>query len=191
MIVWKGGATVAVIDGGDDLVSVRRRKVPSGLRDVKCLRDIQNEHIEEHEREPKRAKVTESEPHHDLEKREEKHWSLVALALTKKRLPPKKWQCFLAVEFGMVEDAKGILRVHRALLARPEEDERALTFDEVAQWYSVSADTVKQYDGEARRAYQRAREEVLAQEKRSHWWGDEYGPLGASALSFVKTVAKG
>jgi hypothetical protein len=164
-------------DDGDDLLPVRRYKRPSGLRDVRRVREIQNENIEEHAREPRRAKITETEPHHHLESREDKHGSVRALALTKKRLPVKKWLAFVGMEFGMVEDAKGILRVHRALL-RADAEDRDLSFEEVAAHYGLAVETVKEYDRDARREYRKAHEEVETHPKESYWWGDERGPMG-------------
>ena len=167
----------AHVDDGDDLIRpATRRKPPSGLRDVKKLREIQNENIEEHQREPRYAKITQSEPHHDLEKRVDKYESVQALARTKKALPPRKWLVFVAVEFGMVEDARGILRVHRALL-KPDEDERDLTFEEVAQFYKLAPETVKEYDRDARREYQKHRDAVVHEPKGSFWWGDKRGAM--------------
>jgi hypothetical protein len=160
----------------DDPLLVRRYRRPSGLRDVRKLREIQNENVEEHEREPRRAKITETEPHHHLESRAEKYDSHRALALTKKRLPVKKWLAFVGMEFGMVEDGKGILRVHRVLL-RADAEDRDLSFEEVAAHYSLAVETVKEYDRDARREYQRACEDVAEQPKESYWWGDEHGPM--------------
>lgn len=168
---------VAIEDDGDELISIRRYKRPSGLRAVKALREIQNENIEEHAREPRRAKITETEPHHHLEKREDKHDALRALAVTQKRIPPKKWLVFVAMEFGMVEDAKGILRIHRALL-HADDEERDLSFEEVAVHYGIAVETVKEYDRDARREYRKAYDEVGEQVKGSFWWGEKHGPMG-------------
>jgi hypothetical protein len=161
----------------DDPLMVRRFRRSSGLRDVRKVREIQNENIEEHAREPRRAKITETEPHHHLESRAEKYDSQRALALTKKRLAVKKWLAFVGMEFGMVEDEKGILRAHRALL-RADAEERDLSFEEVATHYRLAVETVKDYDREARREYQKAYEEVMDAPKESYWWGAKHGPMG-------------
>lgn len=164
--------------GNDEQHPKRRRKSPSGLKDVKKYLDVENENIEEHQRENGHAKITQVDPHHDLITRVDRYDSVEALARVEAKLPRKKWLCFVACEFGMVEDARGILRVHRALipglLAKKPRD---LSFEEVAAYYRLAAETVKVYDQEGRREYQVAFDAILHEPKRSLWWGALWGEM--------------
>jgi len=144
------------MDGEDDLPPLRQRRAPSGLRDVKKYREIQNYHIAKTEREPESAKIIAVHPHHDLVKRTDTWWAIKALGRTKAGFTDangrvgKEWFVFLAMEFGWVVDAKGILRPHKG---KQETKERDLSFEEVADYYGLARYTVEQYDREARRKY--------------------------------------
>jgi hypothetical protein len=158
----------------------RRRKEPSGLKRAQAHLDKENERIEEHDREDGHAKVTIVDPHHDLIARVDSAEAAVALLRVNAKLPRKKWLCFVACEFGMVEDKRGILRIHRALI--PDllaGKERTLSFEEVGRYYDVAADTAKQYDADGRREYQLAYDAVLHEPKRSYWWGEAWGEMDA------------
>ena len=149
-----------VMDDGDDLLVKKGRKSPSGLRDVKKYREIQNDNSEEHQREPGHAKIVRVEPHHDLVKRTDTWWAIKALGRTKRDLPRKQWLCFIAMEFGWVEDARGILRAHKG---KQEAKERDLSFEEVAEHYGLNRSTVEEYDRTARRVYRDHRDAVRAE----------------------------
>jgi hypothetical protein len=173
-------ARAGVAMATDDETHQRRRKSSFGLKRVQTHLDRENERIEEHDREDGHAKVTIVDPHHDLIARVDSYEAAVALMRIKSILPRKKWLCFIACEFGMVEGKGGILRIHRALI--PDllaGKERGLSFDEVGKFYGVSADTAKQYDADGRREYQRAYDAVLHEPKRSYWWGEEWGEMDA------------
>lgn len=132
---------------------------------------LQNENIEEHEREPRRAKITETDPHHHLVKRADAHMDMRVLGATKRDLPHQVWLVFLAMEFGMVEDARGVLRWHRG---KQEPVERDLSFEEVAAHYGLGVPTVREYDRRARRVYRahRARADYLQSRYGPDWAGD-------------------
>lgn len=152
---------------GDD---APRRRRPSGLGRLKGVREIQNENVEEHEREPKRAKITQTDPHRHLVKRADTHMDVRVLAATKRDLPRQQWLVFVAMEFGWVEDARGILRAHPG---KREPVERNLSFEEVAIYYGLSAETVKQYDKLARRTFRqhRANADYLEAQYGPEWDG--------------------
>jgi hypothetical protein len=146
----------AVIDDGDDLLPLRRRKSPSGLGDVKKYREIQNDHLARTEREPESAKITRVLPHPHLVRRTDTWWAIKALGRTKRDLTNergevgKEWLVFVAMEFGWVQDQYGILRAHKG---RQETKDRDLSFEEVAAHYGLGRSTVEQYDRTARRIY--------------------------------------
>lgn len=152
MIARAQEATLMVIvdDGDDDLPPLRQRRAPSGLRDVKKYREIQNDNLAKTEREPESAKIIAVHPHHDLIKRTDTWWAIKALGRTKQDLNEKQWLCFLGMEFGWVQDQYGILRAHKG---KQELKERDLSFEEVADYYGLTRYTVEQYDRAARRKY--------------------------------------
>jgi hypothetical protein len=141
----------AKMDDGDDLV---RRPKGGDLGRIKAVREIQNENVEEHEREPRRAKITETDPHHHTIRRADAYMDIRVLAATKRDLPEMHWLVFLAMEFGFVRDARGILRIHTG---KREPVERDLTFEEVAAHYGLSRGTVERYDRTARRVFRQHR----------------------------------
>jgi hypothetical protein len=170
-----------------DETQQRRRKSSFGLKRVQTHLDKENERIEEHDREDGHAKVTVVDPHHDLIARVDSAEAAVALLRVNAKLPRKKWLCFVACEFGMVEDRRGILRIHRALI--PDllaGKERTLSFEEVGRYYDVAADTAKQYDADGRREYQLAYDAVLHEPKRSRWWGEEWGEMDAGRTPITR-----
>jgi hypothetical protein len=172
---------------GDEGQQRRRRKLPAGLRGVKFHLGIENENIEEHQREDGHAKVTRIEPHHELVDRVDTYDSVDALAIVQATLPRKKWLAFVACEFGMVEDNRGILRVHPALIpAILDGKERDLSYEEIGRRYDLAPDSVKQYYREARRAYQVAYDAVMHTPKRSYWWGEEYGEMDAGRPAITR-----
>jgi hypothetical protein len=138
----------AMDDAGDG--PIRRRKSPNGLGDVKKYREIQNDNIARTEREPESAKITKVHPHHDLVRRADTWWAIKALGRTKRDLNEKQWLCFLGMEFGWVQDERGILRAHPG---KRETKDRDLSFEEVAAYYGLTRYTVEQYDRAARRIY--------------------------------------
>jgi hypothetical protein len=78
--------------------------------------------------------------------------------LTKRDLNEKQWLCFLGMEFGWVQDERGILRAHPG---KRETKDRDLSFEEVAAHYGLSRGTVEEYDRTARRVYRQHVEAVL------------------------------
>jgi hypothetical protein len=132
----------------DDETHQRRR--PSSLTKIKRYREVQNDNIEQHEREPGKGKITQSHIHAHAVRRVDSWIDMRVLGATKRDLPTKEWLCFCAMEFGMVEDKNGILRMHKGKL---EPVERDLTFDEVAAHYGLTRDTVERYDQHARKVF--------------------------------------
>jgi hypothetical protein len=62
------------------------------------------------------------------------------------------------MEFGWVQDERGILRAHPG---KRETKDRDLSFEEVAAYYGLSRGTVEEYDRTARRVYRQHVEAVL------------------------------
>jgi hypothetical protein len=128
----------------------QRRQSPSGLGDVKKYREVQNDNIARTEREPASAKIIQVHPHHHLVRRADTWWAIKALGRTKRDLNAKQWLVFLGMEFGWVEDEKGVLRAHPG---KRELKDRDLSFEEVAAYYGLNRSTVQEYDRTARRIY--------------------------------------
>jgi len=145
----KGAAMVLIDDDGDDLLRRRRRRQPS-LKRIHNALDRDNHNLEEHEREGDDEKITYTTVHHDAATRLDARFDFQALGATKARVSPSEWRAFLGMEFGMVEDARGILRFHPA---KRETVERDLTFAEVGKHYNFSESTVREYDRRARKVY--------------------------------------
>lgn len=138
----------------------RQRPSSSGLKDVKKYREIQNDNIARTEREPASAKIIQVHPHHHLIRRIDTWWAIKALGRTKRDLNAKQWLCFVAMEFGWVEDEYGILRAHSG---KREAKDRDLSFEEVGAHYSLNRSTVEEYDRTARRIYREHVDAVLAE----------------------------
>lgn len=119
-------------------------------RAVNRLRKAENENSEEHEREPRRAKITYTTIHHDLETRVTDERVLRVLSTLKGALPRMEWLVFIALNFGTVEDDRGVLRFH---VACQEIKQRLPSIDEIARYYHLSYSTVQNYDSRARRLY--------------------------------------
>jgi hypothetical protein len=124
----------------------------NSLKRLHRARGVENDNLEEHEREPRGGKITHTEMHHHAVTRVDAHFDVQVLAATKRDLPKMEYLCFIGMEFGMVEDERGILRWHPG---KREPIERDLSFAEVARHYRLSDDTVQQYDKRARRVYGR------------------------------------
>jgi hypothetical protein len=140
-----------------------RRRSNRSLDRLHKLHDAQNDYLEEHEREPKRAKITESTVHHDEVTRLDARFDWEALSQTKEKLPKKEYLVFVAMEFGMVEDAKGILRWHPG---KREPVNRDLSFAEVARHYGLAESTVQEYDRGARKIYADAFADIQYERRR-------------------------
>jgi hypothetical protein len=130
------------------------RRGPDARR-LNRLMEIDNERVEEHEREPDRGKVTLSDVHRHLMRRVDDRREVQVLAATKRDLPPQVWLIFLALELGWVADERGILRPHRA---RQEPKPRYPSVVEVAAHYGLAESTVRQYGRQGRRVYRAWRE---------------------------------
>ncbi len=148
--------TILMVTTGDD--ERGRGGRGKSLARIHKARGVQDEHLEKHELEPGGGKIVRSEVHPHLVTRADAHFDLQCLAATKRDLPRMEYLCFCAMEFGMVEDDRGILRWHPG---KREPVERDLTFAEVGKHYNLSEDTVQQYDRRARKVYGRHREDAL------------------------------
>lgn len=140
------GAAMA-IDDGDDLQRRRARRTPALKRVHTAIRK-ENDNLEEHQRDG--SKITHSTVHRDAAARLDARFDIQALGATKRRVATGEWLAFIAMEFGMVEDARGILRWHPA---KREPVERDLTFAEVGRQYNLTERTVQEYDRRVRKVY--------------------------------------
>jgi hypothetical protein len=140
-----------------------RRQSNRSLTRLHKMHDAQNDYLEEHEREPRRARITESTVHHDEVTRLDARFDWEALGKTKEKLPRREYLCFIAMEFGLVEDAKSILRWHPG---KRELIERDLSFAEVAKHYGLAESTVQEYDRGARKVYADAFADIQYQRRR-------------------------
>jgi hypothetical protein len=143
-----------VASNGDDRVS-RPRKPRIGIGTVQRYMAVDNDHLERHDREPGKGKITVSEVHNHLVKRVDSGAVTLVLDATKRRLTKMQWLVFVALHFGYVADKRGILRAHPCRIAG-----RLPTDREVATHYDRSERTVADYDGIAKRVFfEEAREE--------------------------------
>lgn len=149
---------------GDDQAIPRPRKPRIGIGTVQRYMAVDNDHLERHEREPGKGKITVSEVHNHLVKRVDSGNVTLVLDATKRRLTKMQWLVFVALHFGYVADKKGILRAHPCRVAG-----RLPTDREVAAHYDRSERTVADCDGIARRVFF---EEVREEEERPSYGGE-------------------
>jgi hypothetical protein len=131
-----------------DTDQLQRHRPRIGIGSVQRYLAVDNDNLEQHEREPGGGKITVSAVHQHLVQRVDNADAIRVLDATRHRLTKMQWLVFVAAIFGYVADQHGILRAHPCRIAG-----RLPTDREIGAHYDRSERTVADYDSMARRVF--------------------------------------